>query len=160
MRYEPTQLPDVDTVEVLILAGSTDRSLAQFLPFTQVFAVRDWERFRVSYSIKLSGDVAHEIAELWRHLPPAGQYKCHQPPFGLRFYAEGILLLEASICWLCNNILIKMNSNDAVYAFNGRHEVSQKLFAKLTEITNRKSGIDEVSQKLLAKITRMIKRKD
>lgn len=157
MKYEPTQLPDVDTVEVLILAGSTDRSLAQFLPFTQVFAVRDWERFRVSYSIKVSGDVAHEIAELWRHLPPAGQFKCHFPPLGLRFYAEGLLLLEASICWQCNNILLKTNGNNTVYEFNGRHEVSQKLLAKLTEITKRKSGIHEVSQKLLAKLTRLIK---
>lgn len=129
MKYEPTQLADVDTVEVLVLAQETGDSPAQFLDIVE------WQRFPVSFSIEVSGDVAHEIANLWRHLPPDEQMRCHLPPFGFRFYAKRMLLLEASICWQCNNIWLKMNGKNATYTFDARHEVSKKLFTKLQEIT-------------------------
>jgi hypothetical protein len=132
MTYVPTQLPGVDTVEVLVLSEETDDSPTQLLDIVK------WQKFPVSFSIEVSGDVAQEIANLWRHLPPDEQMRCHLPPFGLRFYAKRMLLLESSICWQCNNIWIKMNGKNATYTFDGSHEVSQKLLATLAKVTKQR----------------------
>ena len=56
--------------------------------------------------------------------------RCHNPPFGLRFYTEDGLQRQCSICWRCNNI-----HGDFGYEFDADHAISQKLLALLIRLT-------------------------
>ena len=64
------------------------------------------------------------------------------PPFALRFFAEGNVILEASLCWGCNNIWLLEGETFSVYEFDARAEASQELLDVLTAI----SKIEEIEQ--------------
>jgi hypothetical protein len=116
--YVPSQLPDIDAVELVDLRtlhlGSVAMSIVKNAPFVQV-----------------KGEAAQQIAHLWRHLPPDEQMRCHNPPFGLRFYMDNKLLVQGSVCWECNNIHAEENGKSLVYEFDAQHPHSQELFAFL-----------------------------
>jgi hypothetical protein len=116
--YAPSQLPDIDAVELVDLRtlhlGSVGMSKVKNAPFVQV-----------------KGETAQQIAHLWRHLPPDEQMRCHNPPFGLRFYMDNKLLVQGSVCWNCNNINVEENGKNLLYEFDAQHPHSQKLFALL-----------------------------
>jgi hypothetical protein len=111
--YNPESLPDIDSVEIIIFHANNCVS-----------------------NIKIISDSsAIKIADLFRNLPPGEQARCHLPPFGLRFYIHEILLLECSICWICNNIHIQIDGKKKVYTFDGNHHISQNLLMTLQELT-------------------------
>lgn len=93
MDYAPSQLPEVDAVELVDLKGLQPNGvsymrIAKNAPF-----------------VRVKGETAQQIAHLWRQLPPDEQARCHLPPFGLRFYAGNKLLVQGSICWHQNSLL-------------------------------------------------------
>lgn len=112
VAYTPSQLPDIDAVELLDL--SEYMRITKDTPFVHV-----------------KGETAQQIAHLWRQLPPSKEKRCHAPPFGLRFYVGNKLLVQGSVCWECDNIFVEENGKELRYGFNAQHPYSQQLFALL-----------------------------
>jgi hypothetical protein len=115
----PASLPIVDTVDIVVLRGIKGHRVDEFMlhaasaPFVTVHE---------------SG--AQVIASLWRKLPPGKQMRCHIPPFGFRFLANGQLVCQASVCWQCNNIHGKLGDHKLFYEFNASHPTSEQLLAE------------------------------
>lgn len=52
---------------------------------------------------------ARRIASLWRKLEyRPGLSACHEPHYSIEFYSKGRLIVRASVCWACNNILFSV----------------------------------------------------
>lgn len=117
MDYDPSQLPDVDAIELVNLK---DLQISGYMKIP-----------KDAPYVRIKGETAQQIAHLWRQLYPDEQMRCHLPPFGLRFYAGNKLLVQGSICWQCNNISVEENGEDLVYEFDGLHPNSQRLLALL-----------------------------
>jgi hypothetical protein len=82
---------------------------------------------RQAPAVSVTGHDAQRIAALWRALPPGEQYRCHAPPFGLRFLRTGRLIDEASVCWQCNNLWGRRPGGRWYYPFDAKHPASQEL---------------------------------
>ena len=128
--YYPAQLPEIDTIEVLTLEH-TSSSDASTDPFLYMFSVTS--------STQVEGRVANQIADLWRTLLDHEQMLCHNPPFGLRFWMGGKLLLEASICWECFNIRVQSNGQLSYARFASYTPNAKALYALLQEVTSNVS---------------------
>ena len=127
--YAPSQLPDIDIVELVELSGlQPNRVSDKNLRF-----------------VRVKKETAQKIAYLWRQLPPGEQMRCHYPPFGLRFYMGNKLVVQGSICWECNNIFCwecnnifaQENGENLIYEFDTQHSHSRQLFALLQHIVMR-----------------------
>jgi hypothetical protein len=126
MDYQPNQLPAIDIVEIVDLKGLRPNRVSQYMQIAQDVL-----------QVRVEGETAQRLAQLWRQLPPDEPMRCHTPPFGLRFYAGNQLLVQGSVCWRCNNIFIEENGEGSGYSFNGQHEDSQKLYALLRQIIDQ-----------------------
>jgi hypothetical protein len=115
----PNELPEIDRVDILILEG---KGFGEWMK----------EVDTVDYQ-SIEGRLAQDIANLFRKLPSGNQARCHNPPFGLRFYGEDGVRSHCSICWDCNNI-----NGDFEYEFDGGSSVAQKLFSLLTKLSGVK----------------------
>jgi len=54
----------------------------------------------------LKGAQAQRVATIWRKqrfIGPSAS-ACHQPPFAVKFYSGGKVVLHATVCWGCSNI--------------------------------------------------------
>ncbi len=118
--YAPSQLPDIDAVELVDLKGLRPNLVSGYMGAA-----------KNAPFVRIKGETAQQIAHLWRHLPPDEQMHCHNPPFGLRFYVDNKLLVQGSVCWECNNIHAEENGENLVYEFDAQHPHSQKLFTLL-----------------------------
>lgn len=125
MEYPVSQLPEVDAVEVVKLRGISGKPVSKYM--------RESSSTR---SVRVVGDVAQNIARLWRQLPFAEQMRCHIPPYGFRFYQNNQLILQASVCWKCNNIHIDMDGQSLRYTFDAQHLYSQELLLIAKQIMN------------------------
>ena len=112
----PEKLPEVSTIDILILDGSGAIEGLSILD--------DAPRKRIE------DHAVQEIANLFRQLPSGNPARCHTPPFGLRFYTEDGLQRQCSICWECNNIY-----GDFQYDFDAEDSISQNLLALLTQLS-------------------------
>lgn len=121
--YAPSQLPDIDVVELVELRGLPPTIVNEFMIIPKNV------RF-----VRIKKETAQKIAYLWRQLPPGEQMRCHYPPFGLRFYMGNKLLVQGSVCWECNNIFVQENGENLIYEFYAQHPHSQQLFALLQHI--------------------------
>lgn len=111
--YDLKQMPEFDAVDILTLVQDYDSQSLSFYAIHTVHAIDE----RVIIAIN----------DLWRRLPYFGQDRCHFPPYGLRFYQKDAIILEASICWECNNIWIELPDSKSHYEFNGNSAPAQKL---------------------------------
>src|SRR5688500_12439118 len=101
--YAPSSLSEIDAVEIVRLEDIYVNHPGE--------EMREIDR-KMSHIPRrfVEGETAQRIADLWRGLPPDAQMRCHNPPFGLRFFKGKsllngpILLVEGSICWECNNL--------------------------------------------------------
>jgi hypothetical protein len=123
MEYEPSQLSDIDAVELIDLKGLQSSSAREYMKIA-----------KDAPTVHVQGEVAQQIAHLWRQLPTGQEARCHIPPFGLRFYRRNELLVQGSVCWGCNNIFGEESGESFAYAFDGQHAYSQLLFALLENI--------------------------
>jgi hypothetical protein len=114
----PSLLPPIDAVEVVDLADVCPDGVEAFMN-----AATDAPSARMS-----EGD-AQRIAALWRGLPAGHQARCHNPPFGLRFYHREQLVCQASICWECNNIFGSSGGERLCFEFDASDAVSCELLA-------------------------------
>jgi hypothetical protein len=116
MNISPLHLPQVDSIDVVNLKDFDVDRVSEYM-----------QKAIDTDHIKVVGDLAQQIANFWQQLPPGEQFRCHIPPFGLRFYSNGKLQLQASICWECNNIFGDLEGNNFSYEFDGQHQISQAL---------------------------------
>lgn len=129
MGYELSSLPAVDAVEVVNLRGLNPKRVSEYMA-----------EAKHSRCVRLVGNEAQQIAAAWRSLPEGEQARCHIPTFGLRFYAGGELILEASICWQCNNIAGKAGAESVFFVFDGEHAQSRELLAMLEQVMRKPAG--------------------
>lgn len=125
-----SSLPAVDAVEVVDLAdvGFHIHRVSEYMTAATT-----------SPFIRLRGAEAEHIAGLWRELQPAEQKRCHVPPFGLRFYAKGKLLCEASICWRCNNVHGRVNGHELFFEFDGSSPAARHLLTACEQALGREA---------------------
>ncbi|BCM90891.1 hypothetical protein IAD21_02754 [Abditibacteriota bacterium] len=105
MIYILSDLPPVDSVEILRLSDDDNESPCG----------------------RVSGELAREIAQLWRQLPYDQQKRCHTPPYALRFFRGGVEVLYSSICWECNNIWITEAGVHKYAEFDARSKGAKRL---------------------------------
>lgn len=82
-----TRLPTIDKIELQKVSGefSIDKVLA-----TKTLEGRD----------------ARIVAQLWRSQRYGGRnYSCHLPVYAIKFFSRGKLVVYASVCWECDNIV-------------------------------------------------------
>lgn len=118
--YAPSKLPDINAVELVDLNGLQPNLVSGYMGAAENAPF-----------VRVKGETAQQIAHLWRHLPPDEQMRCHNPPFGLRFYVDNKLLVQGSVCWNCNNIHAEENGENLVYEFDAQHPHSQELLTLL-----------------------------
>jgi len=115
--YAPSTLGRIDAVDVIAL----DRSV-------RVGSVTEYIRASgVLGEVRVTGVDAERIAALWRALPPGEQARCHNPPYGLRFWLSGEKLLEASICWECDNVYGYVGEEMLHFEFDSKAPASRSL---------------------------------
>lgn len=118
--YRPLELPDVDTVDVYGLRGSDPPRVGEFMRHLARCA---W--------VRLDGEGAAAVAGLYRQLPGGETMRCHTPPFGLRFWSNGELITEASLCWECNNAFGFRAGERIAFDFEGQSDIAQVLLTLL-----------------------------
>ena len=148
MRYVLVDLSPVDAVEVIVFPTGENiiSQIRQQHPdlspenmkayvLAAVRASRDvlHEPDELS-GVPVEGELAQEVASLWRQLPYAEQMRCHLPPYALRFWRGADVVLTASICWRCNNIWITEGAERKYAHFDGEADISQHLFHRLEEV--------------------------
>ncbi|MDQ1636806.1 MAG: hypothetical protein QOF62_145 [Pyrinomonadaceae bacterium] len=80
----------------------------------------------------LEGREAAAVAALWRTQNfRSSSADCHQPPFAIKFYSHGKLLLYASLCWECDNIDFPEPGNLGSQGFRGSSRKGQELLNML-----------------------------
>ena len=54
----------------------------------------------------VEGQDARNIFAIWRKQKFTGYSAaaCHQPPYALKFYSKGKVVLFATVCWACHNV--------------------------------------------------------
>lgn len=108
-------LPAIDKVEIIKLSKSPKEQNAP----TEIVGTRFVE-----------GKKAKNIATVWRKLKWdfEGQAACHEPGYEVKFYSKGKLLVNASVCWSCNNVsFITPEGINAQPTFDGYSPVGEAL---------------------------------
>lgn len=61
---------------------------------------------KVDATKSIEGADAQNILGVWRKQQLIGYSAaaCHQPPYALKFYSKGKMVLFATVCWECHNI--------------------------------------------------------
>lgn len=118
------ELPPVEQVEVLRLGRVRVHGMS--IP-------QDVSRMESDCCVRVEGEAAQTIAALWRQLPPGREERCHIPAFALRFLAGDEVVLEASLCWRCNNIWIIERGARKYASFDANAPVSKQLLQLLEE---------------------------
>jgi hypothetical protein len=85
-------------------------------------------------TVRVAGNDLNQIIRLWQKVPADEPMRCHNPPFGLRFYLSGAIICQGSICWQCNNIYGESNGAPFYYNFGGRSRQGQNLLKLLEQI--------------------------
>jgi hypothetical protein len=125
--YSPGSLPEITSAAVVLL--------------------RHVEPGRVGYmkaagdapAFAVEGDEAQRLADLWRRLPPGEMSRCHVPAYGLRFFAGGRLVCEASVCWRCDNMAGESEGEPFGHAFDASAGVSRELLAEVQRISGEQA---------------------
>lgn len=120
LNWRADSLPEIDAVEIV--------DLEEVEPLNGVDYMSAATR---APSLRVSGNKAQAIAELWRRLPQASQARCHIPPFGLRFFRGQELVAEASLCWECNNVMGGTWDGAFGFEFDGQAPASRELLVTL-----------------------------
>jgi hypothetical protein len=124
--YSPADLPPISRVEVVDLRAVDPPRVSDFM-----------KAAAGAPKVTVQGPTAHQIAQLWRGLPPGDQMRCHIPPFGIRFFMEEHLVCQGSICWECNNVYGDAGGIRFAYEFDAGSAESQTLLVELGRIMSR-----------------------
>src|SRR6185295_14703884 len=86
------RLPPVDRVELALIGDQGEMGTIRSIAAVKI----------------VEGAQARSIASLWRSQTFDHNYSagCHEPPYAIKFFSQGKVVLYASICWACSNIVI------------------------------------------------------
>lgn len=115
--YDPKSLPAIDAVEIVDIRRLEAKRVSQYMQIA-----------RDEPSVRLNGNAAQRFADAWRALTPGESARCHVPPIGLRFFVDGSVYLEASVCWRCSNLFGVCEENEMWYAFDSDSGAAKRLF--------------------------------
>lgn len=100
----------------------------------------------------IEGSEAQAIATLWRTQNFTSiSAMCHYPAFGIKFYSRGKVILYASLCWECDNILVMEPTREDRQGFKGGSRKGQELLKVFTSAfpqlksSNRRYGDNGLS---------------
>ena len=124
---DPASLPTIDVVDVILVDDEYEPSRAS--PTIPGIVLK-----------KLTDDSAQQIARLWRLLPRGDQMRCHMPRYGLRFHLGTAVILEAAICFECNNIAMVTASGSAWAIFDAEAASSQELLSVMRSCDTGSGG--------------------
>ncbi|MGH9763303.1 MAG: hypothetical protein ACREDR_15075 [Blastocatellia bacterium] len=84
---------------------------------------------KVNETKSIDGNTAQPIADVWRAQKLTGwsAAACHEPPFAIKFYSKGKVVLFATICWACSNITFIVPNRRHWVAFQARSLEGQRL---------------------------------
>lgn len=117
---------DVDEIEVIALVDGP-------LGTTGVHAEKALG-YGVHGKKTLRGDEAKQVHDLWRYLRRGRTFSamCHDPGYVLRFWKDGKLILETSVCWSCHNYTLPIwILGRPTYGFDSTREDAKELLALL-----------------------------
>jgi hypothetical protein len=123
--HDPSTLGSVDRIDVVAI--SRDARVGSVNGFLQSDAVTS------EVSLVDREDV-ERVAALWRSLPAGEQARCHTPPFGLRFWLADRKVLQASICWDCNNVYGYVGTLPIYFPFDAKAPVSVSLLMQCRHV--------------------------
>lgn len=119
------------------------------IPADKSFPIHPYSaQARILDMATLTGRDVESLSNTWRSMTFdkwAGAL-CHDPVYGLRFYRDGEVLFETSVCWRCTNFYIPDVSDDGPSDFGPETNYQWYGFKK-----NRKSA------KLIAELRRHLK---
>lgn len=124
--HHPEGLPAVELVEVVLLRGLAPQHVSDFM--------REAEH---APRVVVGGRDAQRAAELWRALPPGEQARCHVPSYGLRFFFSGVLVVEASVCWECNNAFGRDPDGEIHFEFDATAPTARELLQTVISFASR-----------------------
>jgi len=135
--YDPSTLGEIDAVDVVSidLAGyyeSAPRSAVN--SFVIAAPVNEIIRSPSHRSVRLAGGDAQRIASLWRRLPPTEPARCHTPPYGLRFWLAGQMVVDASLCWECANAYGYAGETPVSFTLDPHAPVAVSLLIQLRHV--------------------------
>ena len=112
------RLPPVDKVELIEIGSTAEGGDIRSIAATKT----------------IEGRQAQAIATMWRSQTFDYGYSatCHNPPYAIKFYSRGNVVLYASICWECHNIAILEPALDAHQGFNSRGRAGKNLLRMFT----------------------------
>jgi hypothetical protein len=126
LDWRPDSLPEIDVVEVVDLEDVEPLSSSGYMSAAAA-----------APCVRVTGNAAQTIAALWRSLPPGSQARCHVPPFGLRFLLAEELVAEASVCWMCNNVVGGTWEGTFWFEFDGEAPASLELLAAIRAVIGK-----------------------
>ena len=115
-KYSPATLPDVDAVELVDLRNIEADIVSQYMLYAADVA-----------GTPCDSESVNTIVSAWRLLPSGESERCHVPPIGFRFFVAGAIVLEASVCWRCNNLYGIENGADVYCTFDAESKPAQEL---------------------------------
>jgi len=115
-KYSPATLRDSNFVEIVDLRRIDADRVSQYM-----------ESARNVTGVRCDDQTALTIVTAWRSLAPGEPDRCHTPPIGFRFFVNDEVYLEASVCWLCNNIYGVENGTELFFAFDSKSEAAKEL---------------------------------
>jgi hypothetical protein len=99
-----TGLPEIDRVELLTVVGvSLNRGEKADCSDPSIICGR-FMPYRILGTRSLTGDSATSLGKLWRKLKPGNGMGCFSPAYLLGFYRKDQLLVEAEVCFHCQNV--------------------------------------------------------
>ena len=124
--YSPSSLPHVSAVEVLALDKVDPLDVSDYL--------RDRTK---APGIRVAGETARRIADLWRSLPPGVFCAPHMAMFGLRFLDGGRVVCSASLCWIGSTLRGHFDGRTFEYGFETFDKRSFALYEELQRISGK-----------------------
>jgi hypothetical protein len=121
------ELYDCDGVEIVAVSGrpgDPDGVAGSFLEYPATARLR------------LSDEASKKAVDAWISLARGQVFsgKCHQPPYGLRFFRGNKLVFETTVCWDCSNYTIPMPFLGRVeYGFDEKNSDAKDLLTLLQE---------------------------
>ena len=114
-----TSLEPVDRVEILRI------SLRTPLKGEPIYTIPLDERMDcpVLKTVVLTGHEANALAQLWRHQYLHDFYRtmCHEPHHVVRFYRGSHHIVDAVICFTCNNVALPLFPGHELITIDSKH---------------------------------------
>jgi hypothetical protein len=86
--------------------------------------------------VVLTNAEAESVAALWRAQQFGREFSamCHYPAYGFRFYTNGSLTLEATVCYQCSNFEFNVLNEPVWVGFISMSRETPALLLKLQEL--------------------------